>query len=383
MPLSPHIFRREFNRFREVVRRVGGAPFTSFDAGGLPDDWEGYKLPLRDKALGIMRAAKWRAEQIGSGGIVRSVIGAIEIPTGDGLPQNNLVRWENRFGHASRSHRKLLDALDDPAERRSLERLFFDFYQGRLAASNAFEQLLDLVGKRYDLLAYLCFLSDSQQFMPIAPTTFDQAFELLGLDVVTTHRCSWTNYVAYNAALSDVQAALKDVGRLPEARLIDAHSFCWMLVRLTDEDDAADVKPEGPARERGKPLPGRVFDARERSVWEMAQTVEETVKNALGPPVEKAPKRKELRMSRQQLENHIKQLLKRQGDRCALTGIKLQFRREQADAQLLPSLDRIDSDGHYAVGNLQVVCRFVNHWKGSADDEEFRRLLSLVRGSDN
>lgn len=45
-----------------------------------------------------------------------------------------------------------------------------------------------------------------------------------------------------------------------------------------------------------------------------------------------------------------------------------------------PSLDRIDSDGHYEAGNLQVVCRFINFWKGASDDEEFRRLLELVRG---
>jgi hypothetical protein len=49
---------------------------------------------------------------------------------------------------------------------------------------------------------------------------------------------------------------------------------------------------------------------------------------------------------------------------------------------LLPSVDRIDSNGHYEAGNLQVVCQFVNFWKGSSDNEEFKRLLMLVRGGD-
>jgi hypothetical protein len=47
---------------------------------------------------------------------------------------------------------------------------------------------------------------------------------------------------------------------------------------------------------------------------------------------------------------------------------------------LLPSLDRIDSDSHYEVGNFQVVCQFVNFCKGDGDNAEFQRLLMLVRG---
>jgi hypothetical protein len=44
------------------------------------------------------------------------------------------------------------------------------------------------------------------------------------------------------------------------------------------------------------------------------------------------------------------------------------------------SLDRIDSSGHYERRNLQVVCKFINQWKGATDNEEFKRLIALVRG---
>jgi hypothetical protein len=57
----------------------------------------------------------------------------------------------------------------------------------------------------------------------------------------------------------------------------------------------------------------------------------------------------------------------------------LQFHGPDAEKNLLPSLDRIDSDGHYEEGNLQVVCQFINFWKGASDNEEFKRLLMLVR----
>ena len=68
--------------------------------------------------------------------------------------------------------------------------------------------------------------------MPIAPVTFDKAFRLFDSDLVTSGRCSWTNYARYNENLQEVLRALRDFQGIRDARLIDAHSFCWMLIRL-------------------------------------------------------------------------------------------------------------------------------------------------------
>ena len=65
---------------------------------------------------------------------------------------------------------------------------------------------------------------------------------------------------------------------------------------------------------------------------------------------------------------------------CALTGLPLGYGGEDdEDPELRCSLDRIDSDGHYALGNLQVVCRFANRWKNDGSDVTFRRLIQRVR----
>ena len=126
-----------------------------------------------------------------------------------------------------------------------------------------------------------------------------------------------------------------------------------------------------------------VFDARRRTVVRMAITAMETVANANGQQVLRTVRLKELRFpSRQALEDHIAALLRDQEGLCAVTGISLQFDGEDADPELLCSLDRIDSDGHYEAGNLQVVCRFVNRWKGDRGDPEFRRLIDMVRNVD-
>ncbi|HEY5301332.1 MAG TPA: hypothetical protein VIJ55_11710 [Acetobacteraceae bacterium] len=119
----------------------------------------------------------------------------------------------------------------------------------------------------------------------------------------------------------------------------------------------------------------------ERAIAEMCDTVERTVANSNAQIVERVIKNKELRMTRDELEKLVASLLEAAGCRCALSGIPFQL--SGSDSDLLPSVDRIDSNGHYESGNIQVVCRFLNRWKSDGDNEEFRRLLTLVRDGES
>jgi hypothetical protein len=112
----------------------------------------------------------------------------------------------------------------------------------------------------------------------------------------------------------------------------------------------------------------------------MAVTLRETVAHANGQQILRTAKVKENRFTNPQaLEAYIGKLLEAQDGVCAITGIQLQMDGDHEDPELLCSLDRIDSDGHYESGNLQIVCRFVNRWKNDGDDANFRRLVSIVR----
>ena len=53
-------------------------------------------------------------------------------------------------------------------------------------------------------------------------------------------------------------------------------------------------------------------------------------------------------------------------------------KQDGVDLDMLVSLDRIDSNGHYEIGNMQLVCRFVNYWKSSQDNGRFLELLDLI-----
>lgn len=238
--LSALTFARQFEQFRQLVLEESGEEFQSFQ-DGLPWKWESYKSDVRNEGRRRLQFPKWTTADAGSGRILKRVIQAIEIKAAPGKEKNNLVYWEGKKGPKSRSHGKLLDAMTDQAARKPLERLLRDFYQQRIDPQPAFEGLISLVGKRYDLMAYLFFLYDSSRFTPIAPATFDQAFSLLGIDLTTSGRCSWENYMAYNSALQSVRRALRDIAQIDSPRLLDAHSFCWILARLKAVATPVDV----------------------------------------------------------------------------------------------------------------------------------------------
>jgi len=71
--------------------------------------------------------------------------------------RNNLVAWQNRYGHKNRSHRAILDAKADNALGRTFEQWFFDFVKDSSTDEEAFESLR----KRYDLIAYMTMMKNS------------------------------------------------------------------------------------------------------------------------------------------------------------------------------------------------------------------------------
>lgn len=213
------------------------------------------------------------------------------------------------------------------------------------------------------------FLRDIERFAPIAPRTFDAAFSRLGIDLVTSGRCSWENYQLYNEAIEAVRERLQLKLGLDDARHIDAHSFLWMLVRMEEEKPGGSTSP-GQVRYAG---------AKTKSIVEMAHNAAQAAaqSGSISPSIKKE---KQIHHDAKELEGIIASLIEEQDGLCALTGLRLQWRGSHEDEAMLASLDRIDSGGHYSKDNLQVVCRFANFWKSNSPDGEFRRLLGIVRG---
>ena len=372
--IAESAFLSGFAHFKNLVEQKSGEQFTRFNEG-LIAVWESYKPRLRDKALGILGADQWLPAKIGSGEILQSVIDAIEIQATHGDMTNNLVFWQNRFGHAQRDHRALLEAQNSAKDCARFEQVFFDLYRTDRAAQSIFEELQDLTESKYPLLAYLFFLKDMDRFMPIHPTGFDRVFKALGSDFRTLRSCSWENYTAFNQLLGGLRGDIETAAGLADVRLIDAHSWCWLFSTLLKQEVNGELGSGGRVNERN-------LGAREKSIADIKYSVNKTVFNANGQVIPRKVKEKELRMTDAELDKRIRALLELQGDRCAITGIPFQFQGAHDDHNMLPSMDRIDSDGHYESSNVQLVCRFINFWKQAADDGEFRRLIMLVRGDE-
>lgn len=65
-------------------------------------------------------------------------------------------------------------------------------------------------------------------------------------------------------------------------------------------------------------------------------------------------------------------LWEKQGGLCAVTGMPMTTRK--ADPRNA-SVDRIDSAGHYTLGNVMLTCKWVNLGRGAATIEEFKKVL--------
>lgn len=120
------------------------------------------------------------------------------------------------------------------------------------------------------------------------------------------------------------------------------------------------------------------------AIARMAATARRTAETSNGQQVLRVVKNKDLRFAGgDKLERHLEELLEAQGGRCALTAIKLVSDEGDADEDFRCSLDRINSAGHYERGNLQVVCRFMNRWKGADSDISVRKILALLRAPES
>ena len=135
-------------------------------------------------------------------------------------------------------------------------------------------------------------------------------------------------------------------------------------------------------RSKSKSGPVTVFNSFEQAAYVMADTAFRTTEVANGQTTERTVKIKNMGFSsKDELRQYLTEMLKFQDGVCALTGIQFNLDGQEGDPQLRASLDRIDSNGHYERGNLQIVCRFVNRWKGADADPEFRRLLDVLKAA--
>lgn len=228
--VDPYLFEKQFDAFRRFIEQRDGVPFVSFSSSPYLDGEEGYKYAVHASGREHLASGDWSESSVGTGVIADAVIRAIEIQG------SNLVPWQARFGLEARPHHALYAAQENPDDLVRAERALYGLYRTQDDAQS-FDALVDLFGKKYSLLAYLMFLKDRSRYLPIATTTFDTAFEILGVTFSTAHKCSWDNYLTFVRLIGEVKQLLGEVLE-GEVTLVDAHSFAWVLARQMKDASA-------------------------------------------------------------------------------------------------------------------------------------------------
>ncbi|WP_184504155.1 hypothetical protein [Sphingomonas endophytica] len=111
-------------------------------------------------------------------------------------------------------------------------------------------------------------------------------------------------------------------------------------------------------------------------VTRMAGTALHTAAYANGQTELRVIKAKEIDFTRAELEEEIADLLRRQENRCALTGFS--FRTGEINPHLKMSLDRKNSNLGYIADNLQVVTRAANFYKSASDDADWAQKADAL-----
>jgi hypothetical protein len=68
------------------------------------------------------------------------------------------------------------------------------------------------------------------------------------------------------------------------------------------------------------------------------------------------------------------ELFEQQGDKCALSGLKMTHAPE-LDLFTNLSIDRIDPNCDYAKSNVRFVIKFLNTFRGDLSDQDFEDLI--------
>ncbi len=207
-------------RFTAYVRFMDkSADFISFrDSAGILGREEDYKSAIAEVARKELNYVNWKASWIGSGKIADCAKRAIS-------KASNLVNKNQQIDFKNR-----LDP-DHEKYQPEAEQVLYDIYRGNQGEeAEAFERAVKIFGAKYDTIAFLFFIKDDSRFLPISTGHFDKGFSILDIEYITSYRCGWENYVGFIEVIQEVRSVMEQV--LPMngiPRLIDAHSFVWII----------------------------------------------------------------------------------------------------------------------------------------------------------
>lgn len=99
--------------------------------------------------------------------------------------------------------------------------------------AKAYDDAISFFGQKFDLLAYLFFVRNNQEYLPVSPRNFDQRFKKIGKEYIHCPKLeqhgTWNVYCTFIQCVKDIKQQLAE--RYPDENvtLLDAHSVLWVM----------------------------------------------------------------------------------------------------------------------------------------------------------
>ncbi len=223
--IKPNILEEKFAIFSDFIKVKDGKPFVAFKESRYIIGEENYKYDVYGNARRVLEVDKWTQEDVGSGTIFQAVNAAVhaKINIWGKAVDHNLIDW------------RVKDKFSQYTNDRQIEQLLFDFYTNERQDSESF-LMFQREGLPYQLISFLFFIKDKTIYLPISQKIFDEVFSKLGIsDFKTSGNASWENYSTFLEILKQVKDFINK--KDPDATLIDAHSFLWILQHIDMEEN--------------------------------------------------------------------------------------------------------------------------------------------------
>lgn len=210
------------NRFCAYVRFLNGSDQSGIsfvDENTFLGHEENYKSSCAAKAQEALEIHRWKENWIGRNQEIRfRAIKAMD-RLGNLVDPHQKTRFRNNLNPERKEYRK--DA----------ERALYDIFKskGKEEEAAAFAEAVSVFGGHYDTISGLFFIKNRMEYLPVRTTFFEESFHLLGIDYKLSYQCSWENYCGFIDLVGEIQTIMQDV--IPDVviRLIDAHSFLWII----------------------------------------------------------------------------------------------------------------------------------------------------------
>ena len=179
---------------------------------------ENYKTRIAIKAQDALQYESWTEKWIDNGKILNCSARAMSCA-------ENLVNKHQQIDFKN----KLNDS--DPQTKLSLARVIYNIYKskGEKEEARAFVNAVAAFGGKYDTIAYLFFIKDSSRFLPISTGHLERSLKSVGFDYKLSGNCNWENYIGFLKIATDIRDLMAQTLPVEEIRLIDAHSFLWVI----------------------------------------------------------------------------------------------------------------------------------------------------------